>query len=233
MALKNLKSLFFVEDPVPADNNVNQTTNNPTVKNQPVVNQPVTNNQNIQNIPPAIPGTPVIDQRIFDSLQKALENSNMQGFDYFEFRNSLKSLSAIIPDEATRFRAVFATAASSGVTVQKLLESGNYYKEVLNKEFQKFQEALAAQVDNGVIAKQKQAEALTLAIQQKQQKIQELTQEIMAHQEEINKIQQSVTDANVKIETTKNNFQLTFQTVVSEIDNDMVSIQRYLQAPTA
>ena len=223
MSLKNLKSLFFVEEPAPKT----EPVQNPPVK--PINNPAVTSNVvNSVVMPPPLPGNPVSDQRIFDSLQKALEDNNMQGFDYFEFRNSLRSLTAIIPDESTRYRAVFATAAASGVNVQKLMESGNFYKTVLQKEHEKFQLALAAQVDNGVVGRQKQAESLTIAIQQKQQQIEQLTREIMAHQEEINKLQTALTEANTKIEITKNNFQFTLQTVLSEIENDLVNIQRYL-----
>jgi hypothetical protein len=217
MALKNLKSLFFVEEEKPEETPPQNQKSPPL----PVQQVPVT--------PPPLPANASLDQRIFDSLEKALETSNLQGFDYFEFRSSLRSLVAIIPDEATRFKAVFATALASGVTVQKLLESGNFYKDVLVKEQEKFQAALSSQVDVGVVAKQKEAEKLTALIQQKSEEIKRLTLEIQQHQEEITKLQTAVTEANAKIEITKNNFIITYQTVMDQISRDLVNIERYLK----
>ncbi|MBC8110539.1 MAG: hypothetical protein H7Y04_05710 [Verrucomicrobia bacterium] len=219
-SFKNFKSLFFVEGEETKNSNPpeQKTTPPPVTTTMPPVPQTIVSS-----------GTAALDQRIFDSLLKALESNNMQGFDYFEFKNALKTLESIIPDQSMRFRSAFATAASMGVTVDKLLESGKYYKEVLAKEQQKFSDALASQTDNGVVAKQKEIERLNQTIQQKSQQIQQLTQEIQTHQGEIANLQTTMAEVTTKIEVTKNNFQFTYQTVVGQIDDDLTNIERYLK----
>ena len=52
------------------------------------------------------------------------------GFDYLEYRRSLKSLETFPMDEATKFRSSYATASTMGVTVEKLLESIEFYNVI-------------------------------------------------------------------------------------------------------
>ncbi len=117
-----------------------------------------------------------LDQRIFDSLEKALEENNQQGFDFLEFKNSLKTLAGIIPDEATRYKSAYATAATMGVTVDRLLESAAFYQSVLEKERDNFTRAVNQQVDLNVTAKQKDVERLQALIGQKAEQIKRLTE---------------------------------------------------------
>jgi hypothetical protein len=216
MALKNIMSLFFVQDQT-----TKQSENQENKSNVP---PPV----NKQNIPPPIPTDATIDQRIFDSLQQALANNNMEGYDYMEFRNALQSLAGIIADESMRFKSAFATVAPMGVTAQKLADSAKFYKNVLLQEQDKFNQALSSQIDNSVGAKQKQADELKAMMQKKAEEIQRLTQEIQSHEQEIAQLHSQISEVVVKIESTKNNFDYTLQTIVNQMDTDLISIEKHL-----
>jgi len=224
--LKNIKSLFIVDETQAAENQKEQPQTKPTTPTQTTPPPLPTTGS---TLPPPMPGAPVLDQRIFDSLQKALEENNQQGFDFLEFKNSLQTLASIIPDEATRYKSAYATAATMGLTVDKLVQSAKFYQSVLTRERENFDKAVLQQVDLNVTAKQKEVERLQALIQQKAEQIKKLTEEIAAHQEEMGKAQGIITEAATKIETTKNNFHFTLDTVMNQIQNDITNIERYLK----
>ena len=225
---KNLKSLFIVDEGAPKTEPAQpEAPARPTGTATP---PPVPAAAN----PPVAPPLPrptggAVDQRIFESLEKAMEENNQQGFDYFEYKNSLKTLAGIIPDEATRYKSAYATAATMGLTVDRLLESAAFYKTVLERERDNFTRAVNQQVDLNVTAKQKDAERLQTLIAQKAEQIKRLTEEIAMHQEELGKAQGVITEATSRIEATKNNFHFTLEAVMYQIQADIQNIQRYLR----
>jgi chromosome segregation ATPase len=224
---KNLKSLFIVDEGAPKTEPAQ-----PAAPAKPAgpATPPVPAGAN----PPAPPPPPTyaggtVDQRIFESLEKAMEENNQQGFDYFEYKNSLKTLSGIISDEATRYKSAYATAATMGLTVERLLESAAFYRTVLEKERDNFTRAVNQQVDLNVTAKQKEAERLQTLIAQKAEQIKRLTEEIAMHQEELARAQGVITEATSRIEATKSNFHFTLEAVMNQIQTDIQNIQRYLR----
>ncbi len=219
---KNLKSLF-IEEETPATAQEAATGKQPGSPATPPPLPPA--------MPPPLPRQVKgdLDQRIFDSLEKALEENNQQGFDFLEFKNSLKTLAGIIPDEATRYKSAYATAATMGVTVDRLLESAAFYQSVLEKERDNFTRAVNQQVDLNVTAKQKDVERLQALIGQKAEQIKRLTEEIAAHQDELGRAQGIITEATSRIEATRNNFHFTIDTVMGQIQTDAENIRRYLK----
>lgn len=222
---KNLKSLFFVEEE-------NAEATSPTAA---PVRPPASPMPSASAIPPAktpaptLSGNANLDQRIFDSLQKTIEDNNLEGFDFLEFRNSLKTLNGIISDEATRYKSAYATAATMGVTVEKLLESGRFYISILEKERDNFNKAVDQQVDQNITTKKNEVSHLQHLIGQKSEEIARLSKEIAAHQEEMANAQSIISEAEVKIASTKNNFHLTLDTVVNQLGKDMNNIEKYLK----
>ncbi len=222
--LKNIKSLFVVEDTNPVENNKEL---------------PTTEEKNIANtVQPKIIETPQIsntigggyvDDRILESLLKALEDNNIEGFDFLEYKNSIKALSQMPMDEATRYRSAYATAATLGVTLDKLCQSAEFYKTVLQKENEKFKAALSNQINSSVISKEKQAQELSNEILKKSELIKKLTEEITSHQTELGKIKDQVLEANIKIEKTKANFQSTFEALLLQINDDITKMKAYLK----
>jgi hypothetical protein len=223
---KNLKSLFIVEEGAPKTEPAPPAA--PARPTGPAA-PPVPAAANPAPPPPPTYAGGTVDQRIFESLEKAMEENNQQGFDYFEYKNSLKTLAGIIPDEATRYKSAYATAATMGLTVDRLLESAAFYRTVLEKERDNFTRAVNQQVDLNVTAKQKEAERLQTLIAQKAEQIKRLTEEISLHQEELARAQGVITEATSRIEATKGNFHFTLEAVMNQIQTDMQNIQRYLR----
>ncbi len=241
--LKNLKSLFIEETEgnqqgkskaKTTDQNPQRTTPPPLPINEPE-EEPATMGP-VQ--PPPIPQQePVhveeesegeIDERIHNLLINAIESNNLDGFDYLEFKNSLKALESLPLDEATRFRSAFATAQTMGLTLDKLLKSADYYKGILDSEKEKFKKQLEKKVNESIYSRDKDKQALELAIQQKQAKIKALQEEINQHQTELSKLQGQVDQAMEKVGTAKNNFVFTYTYIMGKLDEDIANIKRYL-----
>ncbi|MCS6823488.1 MAG: hypothetical protein NZ529_04270 [Cytophagaceae bacterium] len=227
---KNLKSLFIVEEET--DKNTEKEAKKDVEKNTTVENN---KNVVVQKVDATASthsystSTHNIDQRIWDSLLKALEKNNLEGFDYLEFKNSLVALQAMPMDEATRFKSAFATASTMGVTLEKLTQSVEHYKNVLKKEKADFDEALKMKIDENVVTKEKLISQLQEEINKKNQLIKTLTDEIEAHKNEMIQAQAHINEVTQKIELTKNNFEYTFNALMSQINDDLNKMNTYLK----
>ncbi len=132
---KNLKSLFIEE------------TEDRTKKGQPIEQQSVEKTGKGKSMTPsastyrmsATPGK--VSTKFMEILFKAMEDNNLDGFDYLEFKQSLKSLEKMLMDEATRFKSAFAMAQRMKATPALLVKTANHYLNILKQEEQKFENA--------------------------------------------------------------------------------------------
>lgn len=169
-----------------------------------------------------------LDEKSVDFLTKALERNNQPGFDYLEYKQSLTALSKMNMDEATAFKSAYATAATMGLTKDKLLATADFYKGILNAEKQQFDKALQNQVQNNVHAKQEEAKKLQVQIEENRAKIKELEALIVKNQATIDRADEDIRAAREKIETTRGHFETTLKGILSDIDKDMNNINQYL-----
>ena len=217
--LKKFKSVFIVEDDTPPSTN-------------PAVEKPEEPKNTQAKAPTAAvqgPSSGAVSKKFVDILASALEKNNQDGFDYFEFRQSLINLSKMQLDEPTRYQSAFAMAQTMGVTAPKLIESAQFYLSVLATEEQRFNEAHAVQRAKLIGSREEEAINLDNMIRQKTEQIKQLTREIGDHQKEVEQIRKQVGDATVKIENTKADFDTTFSSVVSQLQEDVLKIQQYLK----
>ncbi|MCB0678879.1 MAG: hypothetical protein KDC30_19420, partial [Saprospiraceae bacterium] len=112
-----------------------------------------------------------LDDKSIQFLTQALSKNNLPGFDYLEFKQSLSALAALNMDEVTAFKSAFATAATVGLTKDKLLKTARHYKNVLDQEKKQFDEALQKQMNQRVASKRSEVEKLKQQIVDYQAKI--------------------------------------------------------------
>lgn len=227
--LKKIKGLFIVEDTPSNGNNESSTTSAETTTTTNQTQNTTTTNP--VYIPPV---TPTVvsggqNQKVYDSLSQALESNNMQGFDYLEFRGSLLSLSKMPLDEATRFQSAYAMAQTMGADVNKLIDTAQHYLNVLKNEELKFQQALQNQQKNGMDSREQEIVGLQNAINQKAELIKQITSEIEQHQAKITEIKQQINESASKIAQAQSDFQVTYQSLVDQINGDISNIQKYLK----
>jgi len=222
--LKKFKSVFIVEE----ENGNAQNTNQ--------AQKPATQHPAEMTAPPpkqraetAANSSGSVNDKFVQILSAALEKNNQQGFDYFEFRQALINLAKMPMDEATRFHSAYAMAQTMGVTPEKLMESAQFYLNVLTNEQAKFNEAHAQQRGRLIGNREDEVKNLEAMMQQKAEQIKQLTQQIEEHRQRSEQIRQEISDSTVKIENTKADFDATFANVTGHIQDDIGKIQQYLK----
>ncbi len=169
-----------------------------------------------------------LDDKSVKFLAAALEKNNLPGFDYIEFKKSLAALTKMNMDEATSFKSAFATASTVGLTKEKLLKTADHYKSILIKENNQFNEALKKQIQKKVASKTQEIETMKKQVEEFKLKIQELQQKITSMESTIQNADGVVKETVDKLETSKNNFEHTYQSILNQIDKDIENINTYL-----
>lgn len=235
MILKNLKSVFIVEDETNPQQELPQTEKEVSNKQDfpPPPPPPSKDDNNVLPPPPPLQkevvGSGTIDKRLKERLLQAIDAANLEGFDYLEFRSSIQALASLPLDEATRYKSAFATAGTMGLTVDKLLQTAAFYRNIIEKEREKIKTEMDNRIKESLGSKQREKEMLEQQIQAKQQQIQVLNEQMKQHQQQIEQIQQYMNDVSNKVEETRRNFALTFDSLARPIDSDIEKIKLYLK----
>ncbi|MGB0931467.1 MAG: hypothetical protein ACPGVB_11855, partial [Chitinophagales bacterium] len=178
--------------------------------------------------PPPIPPKPAISEKYYNMLMKAIEVNNMDGFDYLEFKHSLTALKDIPIDEATKFQSAFATAATMGLTKEKLIHSADFYKKVLAKEKDSFRNELQKHIGGRLHKSEARTNDLTQMIQKKSEQIKKLTEEINQHQVELDKTCKQIEGLKEKVHEERDSFITTYDHLLKQMDKDVQNINKYL-----
>ncbi len=220
--LNKLKSIFFVSD---------EEVEEITKKNEEVVKDKVepkkpelkkTTTQYSQkttkiNKPKVENSKGEFNQKIFDSLTKAIYDANLPGDDYLEFIEALQAMKNIPLEETIKMQTVLATLSTKGLTKEKVIETADYYLKILTNEKDKFNEALKKQTDGQVNKKKKSIENIEKQIKDKANKIAQLTHEINESKQEIQNIKNDINTSMSKISKTESSFKTTFMVVANQI----------------
>ncbi len=169
-----------------------------------------------------------LDEKSVGFLVNALTKSNLPGFDYLEFKQSLAALNAMDMEEQVAIKSAFATASTVGLTKEKLLKTAEHYKQILQSEKRQFDAALQKQIEQRVKGKAAEVAKLKKQVAEYQAKIEQLEAQIAKSQETIDHADEHINAAKAKIESTRDNFEHTLQSVVNEINKDIENINKYL-----
>ncbi len=186
-------------------------------------------NATSQNVPTKTTSKGVVSQPILDKLLGVINQSNQSGFDYIEFKNSLKALEKMGLDEKTMYRSAYATAQTIGVSVPNLVNSIDFYKKILNKENSEFSNALSVQVNAKVADKEKEIEGYKSMITEKEKQLTLLTQEIEKHKQSIHALSSKIETDRLQIDKTKSDFVVTFDFIMQQLDSDSKKIKEFLE----
>lgn len=178
---------------------------------------------------PHVSGSGKANDRFVEILLTSLEKNNQEGFDYFEFKESLKSLAKMPLDEKTRFQSAFAMAQTMGATPDKLKSSASFYLSILKGELNKFEEAHKQQRARLIGDREAELQNLQQIVQNKAEQIKQLTKDIEDSNKRIGQIKGEVESSTVKIENTRLDFEATYAVVVSQIEADLQKIAEYLK----
>ncbi|MEW7280059.1 hypothetical protein ABW636_15805 [Aquimarina sp. 2201CG1-2-11] len=226
--LKNLKSLFIIDDS--EDEKKESSKSSDTLKSR------ITDKKAVNPTPPPLSNSTsnattngVVDAKIIEKLLQAIEKNNIEGFDYLEYKKSLKALEKMPMDEATKYRSAFATAATMGVTLDKLLQTTDFYIGILNKENDQFLGAFKSQFDDKVSGREREIAQFETIIKEKSEQIKKLTEEISKHQHQIGDLKTKLEESNNKINKTQNDFKMSYDHLKSQLEGDKIKMQKYLK----
>ena len=169
-----------------------------------------------------------LDKKSVSFLLKAIEENNIPGFDYLEFKLALNGLKAMDMDDTTAIKSAFTTGSTVGLTKSKLINSAEHYKKVLMQEKSQFDTALKNQMSQRVHGKKEQKEKLTTKIEAYRAKITELEAEILKYQDKLNNADSEINAAREKIEDTRDKFEKTFEDFMDQIDRDIMTLKDVL-----
>ncbi len=178
---------------------------------------------------PATPSSGKVNKKFTDVLLRAMEANNLDGFDYLEFKQSLKSLEKMPMDEATRFKSAYAMAQTMGATPDHLIKTANHYVRVLLEEQSKFGQALANQRTKQIGDKENQIKQFENVIKEKTTRIEQMKAEIEKHTKDMKTLKGEISNAAVKVESTKNDFHASFNLIVGKIKKDIDSMKSFLK----
>jgi len=169
-----------------------------------------------------------LDEKSCRSLTEALLRNNLKGFDYLEFRASLRALAHLDMDKAQAFKSAFATASVLGLTRDHLISSINHYKTVLSNEKEAFDQAHRNQVSQQLQAREKEIKALESDMDTFKGQIAALEDKIAQCQTLMQQKQEQMKDAEVRIESTRKHFDHALAAIQVEMDGDVAAIDLYL-----
>ncbi|MBI5219828.1 MAG: hypothetical protein HY958_12950 [Bacteroidia bacterium] len=161
----------------------------------------------------------------FESL---FDQANLPGPDYFEFWKMMETLEKHIADENARISATFAALSVQGLTKEKLIETANQYKLVIQNDRTNFEKALNDAGRNEIELRQKKLKDLELLIQKNSEMIQKLTKEITESQGMTARLKVEVQEEENKFSKNKNGYLIACEAVLNKITTDIQKIQTNL-----
>lgn len=172
-----------------------------------------------------------VDTKFVDHFAGVLSKTNLQGPDYFEFREILRNLSNLGLPEEKQFQAAWASFKAMASTGDPgiLATAANQYLAALSTDrdaFLKSVEAAMQERVGGLQEEQKKLQADNDAITKQ---IADLQQRAAANAERLTKISGEVLEQSSKISQNRANFEATYATFTDQIKADVSKIATYLK----
>lgn len=131
----------------------------------------------------------------FDDL---LAKNNQPGNDYYEFTMAKNAMDEL-PNEEKRYTIAYKGFSAAGLTKETILSSANFYLSVIEKDLQNFQSSFDLKFKVDVTDNKAK-------IAQKAQMMKNLNDQIAALNNDINELQNTVSENELKLNSTKNAF---------------------------
>ena len=212
--LKKLKSVFIVDGgSTVKDETIEVNSSDSSVSKEKIATNTASTTEPIVDIQieaPMVDGsTP--DPKFVEILLKAIEENNLQGFDYLEYKSSLQSLSKMSMDDATKYQSAMAMAKTMGASKDKVVQSANHYLHILSKENDKFQSAVQSQKSKITQDQESGIKNLELSIQNKKRQIEQITKEIELETKKMEEMKNNINSSTAKISETTAKFNYAYK----------------------
>ena len=192
---------------------------------RPVANTPV------QNPTPSVAASGSVDPKFAEHFANVLAQNNPPGPDYFEFRETLRSLTNLGLPEEKQFQAAWASfkALGGGTDIAALTNTANQYIAALNKDrdaFGKSVEAALAERVGGLQNEQKRLQTENDALAKQ---LVEIQKQIDANKTRLTSIIGDISEQSGKITQNRQNYDTTFAHFTDQIKGDITKMTQYLK----
>ena len=162
-------------------------------------------------------------------LASAMEANNEEGYDYLEYKQALRSLDKLESDEAKRFITAYTLAKTMGAEKVKLLDSGNFYLDILKKEEDKFNDSLQKQIESKLQNKKQSLTILRERKIKKEEQIKKLEEEIIGIDNKIVAVEKEIKSSTNRVASVQKSFHSAYELIVNQIKEDLGKIEKYIK----
>lgn len=167
-----------------------------------------------------------VDEAILKMISDVIDEHNIPGTDYYELNKIIESQDFMnaIPDRRSRIISAFFSlkAQDPKVTKQTILDSIDFYKDVVNKEYQNVLAGYNESVENNINAPQKEIEQLLAQKQELMDKIAAIDQSVLG-------LQQEISNKTLELSCKKADYDVSFNLVLKNLDNEKTELNNILQ----
>lgn len=216
--IDKLKGIFIEVDDSKKNNNESKTSADSSTTSNPQVEAKVkaSSGQNLQ--------------KFVELLSNVLEKNNFPGYDYFEFKKALQSVSKLgNMEEAMMFKTVYAAAQSMNVSSTQLITTAKKYLELMENEKSNFMQSAESFLTQNIKTKTEEVQILEKSLADNKIKLEQLNKEITEQEARISGASNELNEIKVKVEVNKSDFMSAYSGFVEEIQQDIQKMERHLK----
>lgn len=180
--------------------------------------------------PPPAPATGGVDPKFAEHLADVLAQNNPPGPDYFEFRETLRSLNNLGLTEDKQFQAAWASFKALGgpADVNALTATAKQYLTALANDREAFNKSADAALTERVGGLQNEQQRLQAENESLARQLLEIQKRIDANASRLNAIGGEITEQSTKLNQNRQNYEQTFAHFTEQIKSDIDRITQYL-----
>ncbi|UHG93530.1 hypothetical protein [Spirosoma oryzicola] len=181
--------------------------------------------------PTAVTPTGTVDSKFAEHLANVLAQNNPPGPDYFEFSETLRSLSNLGLPEDKQFQAAWASFKALGGPndISVLTKTANGYIAALNNDRDAFSKSVDVALADRVGGLQNEEKRLQTENEALAKQLVEIQQKINANNDRLSAIGGEITEQSAKITQNRQNYEVTFAHFTEQIKSDMAKLTQYLK----
>jgi hypothetical protein len=226
---RKILSFFIKEEDQPTTATGSAPAGAPAVPRPAAPQPPVASPANNRPVEPAPTGS--IDPKFAEHFANVLAQNNPPGPDYFEFRETLRSLNNLGLSEDKQFQAAWASFKALGgpSDVATLTNTANQYIAALNKDHDAFGKSVEAALADRVGGLQNEQKRLQSENEALAKQLLDIQQKINANNDRLAAIGGEVSEQSAKIAQNRQNYELTFAHFTEQIKADITKMTQYLR----
>ena len=169
----------------------------------------------------------VINNDIVNSIKQVMEDNNLEGYDYYEFMQSVAEQSDM-PSEKRRFEVVFSVAKGWGLSKEHLITTADHYIEVIENHRKNFEGKINSEEQDKVLKLKSQAELIDRSILEKEELIESLREEMDALKERKESMLTVVNENEAEITQLRQEGNLAYKLFINQIKDGKNKINEYI-----